>query len=277
MEYIQVDIELPTEASDIIIAELGDAGYDSFEELEGSVSAFVEKSLFDEDILKDLQQKYAEQYLINYTFQELENKNWNEVWESNFHPIIVDDKCLVRASFHHIEKSYPYEIVIDPKMAFGTGHHETTSLMLEALMGLDLKNKTVLDVGSGTGILAIFCRKYGAKSAVATDIDDWCIENAHTNSAINHCSDIKLLQGTISTLRDHLITYDLVIANINRNVIMDEIHHYAACLKKGGFLLLSGFYTEDIPVLEKFFPQNGLALVSRNVKNNWAMLQLVRV
>jgi len=276
MEYIQVDIQLPDEVTDIIVAELADAGYDSFEEQPGKLSAYVDKSIFSEEVLNELLAKYASIFPANYTFKILENKNWNEIWESNFHPIIIADKCLVRASFHNIEKTYPYEIIIDPKMAFGTGHHETTSLMIEALLGIDLKGKTVLDVGSGTGILAIFCRKYGAKSAVATDIDDWCIDNAKINADINHCSDIQLYQGTISALRDHLVTYDLVIANINRNVILDEIHHYAACLRRGGYLFLSGFYSEDVPILEKVFPQNGLALVSRNSKNNWTMLQLAR-
>ncbi|MBY0426558.1 MAG: 50S ribosomal protein L11 methyltransferase, partial [Cytophagales bacterium] len=275
MEYIQVDIELPEEANEIIIAELADAGFDSFEEQTGCLSAYIEKDVFDEEVLRELQGKYADLFAINYSFQELENKNWNEIWESNFHPIIVADKCLVRASFHPLDKSYPYEIVIDPKMAFGTGHHETTSLMIEALMGLDIQGKTVLDIGSGTGILAIFCRKYGATSAIATDVDDWCIENAHTNAAINHCSDIKLLQGPILSLKGQLGKYDIVIANINRNVILDEIAHYAACLNAGGAMLLSGFYSEDVPILETAIGTHGLKIQSRNSKNNWTMLQLV--
>ena len=198
--------------------------------------------------------------------------NWNTEWEKNFEPIMVNDTVSVRAPFHE-KTDLPYEIVIEPKMSFGTGHHETTHLMIQQLLSADLKDKTVLDMGSGTGILAIMAELRGAKSVDAIDIDDWCYENAMENAERNNCKKIRVFKGDAALLADK--NYDVIIANINRNVLINDLPVYYKCLNKGGILLLSGFYREDIPFIKKAATGLGLKESDLLEKNNWISLKFV--
>jgi len=274
MNYIgyHFEIEPIQPGSDILIAELGEEGFESFVETEKGISAFIQKKDWHKDILKNIQILNSGEFRITFTYEEIEQVNWNTEWEKNFEPIIVNDTVSVRAPFHE-KTDLPYDIVIEPKMSFGTGHHETTHLMIQQLLNVDLTDKTVLDMGSGTGILAIMAELRGAKSVDAIDIDDWCYENALENATRNNCTKIRVFKGDAALLADK--NYDMIIANINRNVLINDLPVYYKCLNKGGVLLLSGFYREDIPFIKK--AATGLGLKESDVleKNNWISLKFV--
>jgi len=274
MNYIgyHFEIEPIQPGSDILIAELGEEGFESFVETEKGISAFIQKKDWHKDILKNIQILNSGEFRITFTYEEIEQVNWNTEWEKNFEPIMVNDKVSVRAPFHE-KTDLPYDIVIEPKMSFGTGHHETTHLMIQQLLNVDLTDKTVLDMGSGTGILAIMAELRGAKSVDAIDIDDWCYENALENATRNNCTKIRVFKGDAALLADK--NYDMIIANINRNVLINDLPVYYKCLNKGGVLLLSGFYREDIPYIQK--AATGLGLMESDVleKNNWISLKFV--
>jgi len=274
MNYIgyHFEIEPLQPGSDILIAELGEEGFESFVETEKGISAFIQKKDWHEDILKNIQILSSGEFQISFAYEEIEQVNWNTEWEKNFEPIRVNDTISVRAPFHE-KTDLPYDIVIEPKMSFGTGHHETTHLMIQQLLAVDLKNKTVLDMGSGTGILAIMAELRGAKSVDAIDIDDWCYENALENAARNNCTKIRVFKGDAALLADK--NYDVIIANINRNVLINDLPVYYKCLNKGGILLLSGFYREDIPFIKKAATGLGLKESDLLEKNNWISLKFV--
>ncbi len=257
---------------EILIAELGELGFESFTETDKGVTAYIQKKDWNNNLLNDVQILNSDDVKISFTIEEIEQVNWNEEWENNFEPITVNDLVGVRAPFHE-KKDLPYDIVIEPKMSFGTGHHETTHLMIQHLIGLDLKDKTVLDMGCGTGILAIFAEMRGAKQLDAIDIDTWCYENSLENVERNQCVNIKVYEGDASILGNK--KYDVIIANINRNILLQDISVYAKNLEKNGILLLSGFYTEDIPVIDKEASENGLKLQKTLERNNWAGLKYV--
>jgi len=274
MNYIgyHFEIEPIQPGSDILIAELGEEGFESFVETEKGISAFIQKKDWHKDILKNIQILNSGEFRITFTYEEIEQVNWNTEWEKNFEPIRVNDTVSVRAPFHE-KTDLPYDIVIEPKMSFGTGHHETTHLMIQQLLNVDLTDKTVLDMGSGTGILAIMAELRGAKSVDAIDIDDWCYENALENATRNNCTKIRVFKGDAALLAEK--NYDVIIANINRNVLINDLPVYYKCLNKGGVLLLSGFYREDIPFIKK--AATGLGLKESDVleKNNWISLKFV--
>jgi ribosomal protein L11 methyltransferase len=203
----------------------------------------------------------------------IEQVNWNEEWEKNFNPIDVDGIVSIRAPFHQ-NPHLKYDIVIEPKMSFGTGHHETTHMMIQHLLEVDLKDKKVLDMGSGTGILAIFAEMRGAKPVDAIDIDEWCFENSIENVERNNCENISIYQGDVELLKEK--NYDLIIANINRNVLLADMAQYAKCLNFKGILLLSGFYIEDIQVLKEETIKYGLEIIAQKERNNWASLKLIK-
>jgi ribosomal protein L11 methyltransferase len=274
MNYIgyHFEIEPLQPGSDILIAELGEEGFESFVETDKGISAFIQKKDWHKDILKDLQILSSGEFRITYTFEEIEQVNWNTEWEKNFEPIMVNDTVSVRAPFHE-KTELPYDIVIEPKMSFGTGHHETTHMMIQQLLNVDLKDKTVLDMGSGTGILAIMAELRGAKSVDAIDIDDWCYENALENTDRNNCTKIHVFKGDAALLGDK--NYDVIIANINRNVLINDLPVYYKSLNKGGVLLLSGFYREDTPFIKKAATVLGLRERDLLEKNNWISLKFV--
>lgn len=259
--------------SEILIAELGEKAFESFIETEIGISAFVQKDLWDINILEDIQILSNPEFNIQYTFEEIEQVNWNEEWEKNFEPIDVDGKCHVRAPFHE-KTSAEYDIVIEPKMSFGTGHHETTHMMIQHILETDFTNKKTLDMGCGTAILAILAEMKGAQPIDAIDIDNWCYLNSIENAERNNCKHISVYEGDASLLVGK--KYDIIIANINRNILLNDMQQYVACLNENGILFLSGFYTEDIPVISESCTSKGLTYVKQFERNNWVALKFVK-
>ncbi len=258
--------------TEILIAELGYAGFESFVENEAGVIAYIQKPDWNTAILDDIYVLKNDEFEINFTKDEIEQVNWNKEWENNFNPIIVANKCSVRAPFHE-KSNTEYDIIIEPKMSFGTGHHETTHMMLQHILELDCSNKTVLDMGCGTGVLAILAEMRGAKKIEAIDIDNWCYLNTIENIERNNCSKITAFEGDASLLEGK--KYDIVIANINRNILLNDMDKYAACLNENATLLLSGFYVEDIPLITEKCNQFGLKFISNLEKNNWVATKFV--
>ncbi|HWZ21678.1 MAG TPA: 50S ribosomal protein L11 methyltransferase [Cytophagaceae bacterium] len=276
MRFIEVKIIASSELSELLIAELVDVGYDSFQETDEGLDAYIEQSLFEEPKLKELLERYSPGGKIPYSFGLLDDKNWNEEWEKNFQPVIIGEDCIVRASFHIPETPYKYDIVINPKMSFGTGHHETTSMMIANQLEIDHKGKTVMDAGSGTGILAILATKLEASLVDAFDVEDWAFENLKENAILNGCSTILIGKGDVTKVELREKEYDIILANINRNVLLDEMPEYCKRLKSGGTLVLSGFYLNDVPVIEARTGTFGLKKVSSKDKNNWASLVFIK-
>jgi ribosomal protein L11 methyltransferase len=264
-------LEIQT-AIDILVAELGEVGFEGFTENPDGVIAYIQKSDWNASLLDDIQILQSEEVSFSYDVKEIEQVNWNQEWEKNFEPIVVDNEVSIRAPFHK-NPGLAYDIVIEPKMSFGTGHHETTHLMVQHLRDLDLQGKHVLDMGCGTGILAIFAEMRGASSIDAIDIDNWCYENSIENVARNQCKSISVYEGDSSLLKPK--TYDLIIANINRNILLADMEIYAGSLKDQGILLLSGFYTEDIEKINASAEKNGLLLDKKLERNNWVGLKYV--
>ena len=269
MNYIQYTFTVsPQEpGSDILIALLADFGFESFTQNETNLDEYIQVELENESLVKDLNFK---DFTFSYTRTEIPKTNWNEEWEKNFEPIEVDGMCHVRAPFHP-KTAAKYDIVIEPKMSFGTGHHETTHMMIQHLLRLDVQGKKTLDMGCGTAILAILAEMKGAQPIDAIDIDNWCYLNSIENATRNNCQHITVYEGDASLLVDQ--RYELIIANINRNILLADMQAYANCLVSGGTLLLSGFYLEDIPFLEASCVENGLQYVSKLQRNNWVSLK----
>lgn len=273
MYYTKLSVICNAEFSEILMAETAEAGFDTFLETENGFEAFCEEEKFNPKALSEIKDKYSFVSPLNFTFDKIQKQNWNEEWEKNLEHIIVDDRCLVRAEFHRIEKKYPYEIIITPKMSFGTGHHQTTCLMLKAQLDLDHKAKRVMDAGCGTAILSIMASKCGAHSVEAFDIDEWSVINGNENVQNNGCGNINIRQGKISDLSfDGL--FDIVLANINKNVLLSEMGLYAEQLADGGMLLLSGFYVKDIDDLKAKAAEFSFVEVGRDEKESWASLLL---
>ena len=259
--------------SEILIAELGEKAFESFIETETGISAYVQKELWSENILEDIQILDNSEFNISYTFEEIEQVNWNEEWEKNFEAIEVDGKCHVRAPFHE-KTNAEYDIVIEPKMSFGTGHHETTHMMIQHILETDFTNKKTLDMGCGTAILAILAEMKGAQPIDAIDIDNWCYLNSIENAERNNCKHISVYEGDASLLSGK--KYNIIIANINRNILLNDMQQYVDCLNANGILFLSGFYTEDIPFISESCTSKGLTYVKQFERNNWVALKFVK-
>ncbi|PWL38178.1 50S ribosomal protein L11 methyltransferase [Flagellimonas aquimarina] len=272
--YIEYNFKInPAQpATDILIAELGEVGFESFVENDAGLLAYVLKSDWKEDILKDLFILQNPDFKITWSSKEIVQQNWNAEWEKNFHPIKVGDQCMVRAPFHDSE-NVAYDIVIEPKMSFGTGHHETTNMMLQHILDTDFEGKSVLDMGCGTGVLAILAKMKGAKSVDAIDIDEWCFLNSKENVERNNCNNIEVYQGDSSLLANR--KYDIILANINRNILLEDIPVYAKCLNTGGILFLSGFYLEDLDAISSKCGLYGLEFEKKLKNNNWISAKYV--
>lgn len=259
--------------SEILIAELGEKAFESFIETETGISAYVQKDLWNENILEDIQILANPEFTISYSFEEIEQVNWNEEWEKNFEAIEVDGKCHVRAPFHE-KTNAEYDIIIEPKMSFGTGHHETTHMMIQHILETDCTNKKTLDMGCGTAILAILAEMKGAQPIDAIDIDNWCYLNSIENAERNNCKHISVYEGDADLLVGK--RYDIIIANINRNILLNDMQTYVDCLNDNGLLFLSGFYTEDIPVISESCVSKGLTYVKQFERNNWVALKFTK-
>ena len=256
-------------AVEILIAELGYAGFESFVETEDGVTAYIQKEEWYDTILENIQILKSDEFKISYTFEDIEQVNWNAEWEKNFNPIIVDNQCSVRAPFHE-KPNTKFDIVIEPKMSFGTGHHETTHMMIQHILKNDMDGKSVLDMGCGTGVLAILAAMKGANPVDAIDIDNWCYINSLENVERNGALDITVLEGDASLLENK--TYDVIIANINRNILLKDMKTYKKCLNQGGHLFLSGFYDNDIPLITEEANSLNLSLKYQIERNNWVSL-----
>jgi len=272
--YIEYQFEVaPLQPGvEILIAELGYAGFESFVETENGVTAYIQKEEWRDDILEEIQVLKSEEFSIHWTTAEIAQVNWNAEWEKNFDAIVVDDRCVVRAPFHP-QTSVPYEIVIEPKMSFGTGHHETTFMMLQYMLDHDFKNESVLDMGCGTAVLAILAEKRGAKQLDAIDIDPWCVENSEENITRNNCQHISVHLGDAAVIPKK--KYSVVIANINRNILLNDMEHYKNSFLAGGTLYLSGFYEEDLPAIQTCCNNLGFQFVDNKKKNNWIAAKFV--
>ena len=258
--------------SEILIAELGEKPFESFMETEFGFSAYIQKEQCYDTILNGIFALESEEFKISYTIEEIAQVNWNEEWEKNFDPMYVDGKCHVRAPFHP-KTNAEFDIVIEPKMSFGTGHHETTHMMIQHLLETNVSNLKTLDMGCGTAILAILAEMKGAKPIDAIDIDNWCYLNSIENAERNNCHEISVYEGDASLLKGN--KYDLIIANINRNLLLNDMQQYVDCLNKNGILLLSGFYNEDIPFIDESCTEKGLTFVKKFERNNWVSLKYV--
>ena len=258
--------------SEILIAELGEKAFESFIETETGISAFVQKDLWTEDILDDIYILSSDEFTITHQIEEIDQVNWNEEWEKNFEAIDVDGKCHVRAPFHP-KTNAEFDIVIEPKMSFGTGHHETTHMMIQHLLETDVQGMKTLDMGCGTAILAILAEMKGAKPIDAIDIDNWCYLNSIENAERNNCTEITVYEGDAALLKDK--KYDLIIANINRNILLNDMQAYVDCLNLKGTILFSGFYNEDIPFIDASCVEKGLTFVKKFERNNWVSLKYV--
>jgi len=260
--------------NDILAAELGEIGFESFTTNEKGLTAYISQKNYDQQILEERLAAFPlEEVDIRYESELIIGQDWNEEWEKNyFKPIRIGSDCIIRASFHPEEDGFTYPIVIDPKMAFGTGNHETTFLMISEILKIDFEGKEVLDIGCGTAVLAILSAMKGAKRIVAIDIDEWAYDNAIENINLNQVENIQVALGGAEKIENHA-PFDIIFANINRNILLADMAVYTKHLKNGGYLYMSGFYKEDIPVIEKELISQGLSLESMAEKNNWVVLK----
>ncbi|KAA6441420.1 50S ribosomal protein L11 methyltransferase [Dyadobacter flavalbus] len=270
MNYIELDLKVEPDYSEILMAELGEAGFESFVETEEGLLAYIQETDFDENEIHNLTAKYLEFTTIAATWKSLERKNWNEEWEKSYEPIEVGDQIRVRAVFHEPDPAFRYDLLIQPKMSFGTGHHETTWLVMNEQLGLPHEGLSVMDVGCGTGILAILAHKLGATQLLGFDIDEWAVENTRENFAMNDLpAEAEVFQGTIADVREEQV-FGGILANINRNILLSEIPDYVKHLKSGGWLVTSGFYETDQADIERCAAENNLKKLRSNTRNQWA-------
>jgi len=277
MEYTEVDIRLKSAYpfADIIVAKLNEIDFESYAEDANGVKAYVQTLLLNENAVKEIISEVAELCELTFSISKVKQENWNKQWESNFEPVVINDKCVIRAHFHQPIPDVDFEIIITPKMSFGTGHHETTSLVMSEMFSLDFNNKSVLDMGCGTGVLAILASKLGANSLVGIDFDEWAVENAEENSVLNSIDNIDYIHGDADAIGD--ATFDIIVANINRNIILQDIEKYVGAMNEKSEIIFSGFLKEDIPLILEKSEQLGLDLVVSKNKNKWQMLHLKKV
>ncbi len=276
MDYIEIKLTCNPAYIEILIAEFSEAGFNSFIEYETGFDAYIEEYQLSLEQVVNLEKKYSSIGNVNYQLNKIRKKNWNEEWEKNYDPIIVSDQCIVKASFHKIEKSYPVEIIINPKMSFGTGHHATTFLMLSHQLEIDFNGKNVLDAGCGTGILGIMASMSGANHVDCCDIDEWSVENCTENISLNPCGKINVYHGTINSVINK-VPYEIILANINKNVLLEEIPSYSDLQANEGVLILSGFYEEDVREIEALCIQDRYVMVKHLQKERWACIQFKKL
>ncbi|GHU71806.1 ribosomal protein L11 methyltransferase [Bacteroidia bacterium] len=280
MNYYELKIHLSPNSEihrDILASELAEIGFESFSESENGLDAFVPETLFSEDkIIQLLKNPPLIDAQLQYSIEYIESHDWNEEWEKNFfQPIIIDNQTVIHSSFHQNIPALKYDIVIDPKMAFGTGHHATTSLMVSYLLENELNGKSFLDMGCGTAVLAILASMKGAEPVSAIDNDEWAYENSLENIRLNHTSNIKVSLGDAGLLGNEM--YDFIFANINRNILLADIQTYVKCMHRDSSLFMSGFYTEDQEAIRKECEKHGLKFVSYKEKENWTAMHFLHL
>lgn len=278
--YIKVSFTVtPAEeaAMDVLAALLAETGFESFVTEESGMAAYAPKSAYNKESMEEVIKGFPlEGFSITYETEEIEGEDWNAEWEKNyFQPIVLGNECVIHSTFHTDIPKARYDILIDPKMAFGTGYHQTTCHMLRAILGEEMKGKSVLDMGCGTALLAILARKHGAEKVVAIDIDEFAYENALENISLNSTPDIEVRLGGAEALRKD-DSFDYVIANINRNILLADMGSYAACMHPGSVIFISGFYTDDMEILKKEAAQHGLCYETFAEDNRWAMMRFVK-
>ena len=275
MQYTEIDIKLDEVVpfSEIIIAKLDLLDFETFQEYDSGIKCYIKSDLLNMKKLKFVLNNLSQQTNLEYSSTVMPDKNWNEEWEKNFNPIEINCKCYIRSSFHKPNSEFEDEIIITPKMSFGTGHHETTFLMINEMYNLSFENKSVLDVGCGTGILSILSSKKNAKKIIGIDIDNWAYQNSIENSKLNSIENIDFIEGEID-LVDKGHVFDIILANINRNIILKDIHKYYNFLNKNGELLISGFLEDDIEIIYENASQLGLCLITKKNKGKWYMMHL---
>ncbi|MFT3993167.1 MAG: 50S ribosomal protein L11 methyltransferase [Dysgonomonas sp.] len=275
MNYIEVKfICTPNNeiVNSVLSACIAEIGFESFVEDEAGTTAYIQEELFDENRTQEVLNELPIEAEIIFSYKLIEGQDWNEEWEKNyFKPLIIDNRCIIQSTFHNVPATYEYNIFIDPKMAFGTGHHQTTELMIREILNEDFKNKTVLDMGCGTAILGILTSMRGAEKVTAIDIDQWAYDNAIENLHLNNIKNIEIKIGGAELLGNE--TFDIILANINRNILLNDIHIYASVLNNGGCLFMSGFYTEDIPAIKTECEKHGLVYVDNLEKDNWTAVK----
>jgi len=259
---------------DLLISALAEVGFDTFEDQENGFVGYIPTGNLSIQSLETVLLQEAVGYSIDYTIRDIEHQNWNQLWESNFKPILVDDQCYVRATFHESNPHVAYEVVIDPKMSFGTGHHQTTSMMISFILENEFEGKNVLDMGCGTGILGILASKKGAKHVLAVDYDDICVASVEENKLLNDISNMNGLLGSKEVLVGS--TFDVILANINRNILLDQIEQYKDCLNPQGALYISGFYVgEDFELLKAKAEELGFKFMEKKKLDNWCSMKFI--
>ena len=280
MKYLEVTFRTQPcneTVTDVLSALCGDIGFESFMEAENGIKGYIQEALYNEDALRGMLENFPmENTEISFEAVPQEDKDWNEEWEKNFfQPIILDNRCVIHSTFHKNVPQAEYDILINPQMAFGTGHHETTSLILGELLDADLQGKSLLDMGCGTSILAILAAMRGAGPITAIDIDDWCVSNSKDNIHLNHITNITVELGDASSLKGRS-PFDIIIANINRNILLNDMAQYVSCMHPGSEIYMSGFYVEDIPFIRAKGEELGLRFLHYKEKNNWAAVKLIK-
>ena len=275
MDFIELTVEAPRELADILVAELGEVGFDTFEDNDAGFCAYTTEAAFDLDVVAEIMSRYEGLGELNYSHRTITRQNWNAEWEKNFQPLVIADRVSVRAPFHPAPQGVDYDIVIMPRMSFGTGHHETTALMIENQLDIDHRGLRVLDMGCGTGILAIMAEKLGARQVLAVDVEPWTVENAADNAAENQCRTIECRLGGAEVLAGEAF-FDLILANINRNVLLEDMHVYADLLLSGKCILFSGFYEEDLDKIKNEATRQDLIYQRHRTLRSWVSAIFVK-
>ncbi len=265
--FVNLKKAITEEIAEIVIAHVSQEGFESFDIQENGVKAYIQTQLINEKAIEHIVSSLKQLYEFDLEIKELENINWNAEWEKDYEPVFVNDSCVIRAPFHKITPQLEYDIIVEPKMAFGTGHHETTFLISNILFSEKIRNQEICDAGTGSGVLSIIASKLGANGVFAYDIDKWSYNNTKENIKINKVKGIEVKQGDIQLIENK--TFDIILANINRNILLKDVSQFSLSLKKKGTLIVSGFYSQDLPIIIKEFKTHQLELDKFTSKNNW--------